>query len=44
MCHIDINKVYLQRESEDKGPVLLELLPLEKVLNAVKYLCAYYLF
>ena len=32
------------RNSKGKGPILLKLLPFVKFLNAIKSLCAYYLF
>ena len=43
--HIDIKEVYLIRECKGWGPILLGLLPFVKFfLNAVKSLCAHYLF
>ena len=40
---ISIRCTYI-RESKDKEPILLELLPFVKFLNAVKSLCAHYMY
>ena len=45
LCHtyISIRCTYI-RNSKGWGPIILELLPFVKFLNAVKSLCAHYLF